>query len=30
VGGYALRPRWKDGHETGIYSFSYLRELAAG
>jgi DUF971 family protein len=30
VGGYALCPRWKDGHETGIYSFSYLRELAAG
>ena len=28
VGGYALQPRWKDGHETGIYSFQYLRRLA--
>ena len=25
VGGYALQPRWKDGHGTGIYSFKYLR-----
>lgn len=28
VGGYALQPRWADGHETGIYSFQYLRRLA--
>lgn len=27
VGGYALQPRWADGHATGIYSFRYLREL---
>ena len=27
VGGYALQPRWADGHETGIYSFQYLRRL---
>ena len=27
VGRYALNFRWSDGHETGIYSFSYLREL---
>jgi DUF971 family protein len=27
VGGYALQPRWGDGHSTGIYSFSYLRRL---
>ena len=27
VGGYALQPRWKDGHSTGIYSFTYLRRL---
>ncbi len=27
VGGYALRPRWADGHDTGIYSFTYLRRL---
>jgi DUF971 family protein len=29
VGGYALQPRWRDGHETGIYSFQYLRRLTA-
>ena len=28
VGGYALQPRWSDGHTTGIYSFTYLRRLA--
>lgn len=28
VGNYALNPRWVDGHETGIYSFEYLRELS--
>jgi DUF971 family protein len=27
VGGYALQPRWADGHATGIYSFTYLRPL---
>ena len=27
VGGYALQPRWGDGHNTGIYSFTYLRRL---
>jgi DUF971 family protein len=32
VGGYALQPRWADGHSSGIYSFTYLRRLrqAAG
>jgi len=32
IGGYALQPRWGDGHNTGIYSFTYLRRLgqAAG
>ena len=32
VGGYALQPRWADGHTSGIYSFTYLRRLgqAAG
>jgi len=29
VGGYALQPQWADGHNTGIYSFAYLRRLAA-
>jgi DUF971 family protein len=27
VGGYAVCPRWRDGHSTGIYSFAYLRRL---
>ena len=28
VGGYAIQPLWADGHDTGIYSFEYLRHLA--
>jgi DUF971 family protein len=28
VGGYALQFRWGDGHNTGIYSFEYLRKLS--
>ncbi len=28
IGGYALQPRWGDGHSTGLYSFQYLRRLA--
>ena len=27
VGGYAVQPRWRDGHESGLYSFQYLRRL---
>lgn len=27
VGSYALRIRWKDGHDTGIYDFELLRRL---
>jgi DUF971 family protein len=27
VGRYALTFRWSDGHQTGIYSFRYLRQL---
>ncbi|MFN2432545.1 MAG: gamma-butyrobetaine hydroxylase-like domain-containing protein [Gemmatimonadota bacterium] len=27
VGRYAFRFRWRDGHDTGIYSLEYLREL---
>ncbi|MBI2358032.1 MAG: DUF971 domain-containing protein [Deltaproteobacteria bacterium] len=27
VGNYAVQFRWKDGHETGIYTFDYLRAL---
>jgi DUF971 family protein len=29
VGNYAIRIRFSDGHDTGIYSWQYLRELAA-
>jgi Uncharacterized protein conserved in bacteria len=28
VGGYALQPRWADGHATGLYSFDYLERLS--
>lgn len=27
VGNYALRIRFSDGHDTGIYSWDYLREI---
>ena len=27
TGGYALKPKWADGHSTGIYAFAYLRKL---
>jgi DUF971 family protein len=27
VGGYALSLRWFDGHDSGIYSYKYLRSL---
>ena len=27
VGNYALKLVWSDGHDSGIYSFKYLREL---
>ncbi|MEM8606346.1 MAG: DUF971 domain-containing protein [Myxococcota bacterium] len=29
VGNYAVRLVWGDGHQTGIYSFRYLRALSA-
>lgn len=29
VGRYAIRIRFSDGHDTGIYSWRYLRQLAA-
>ncbi len=28
VGNYAVRIYWNDGHNTGIYTWSFLRELA--
>jgi DUF971 family protein len=27
IGKYALQFIWNDGHDTGIYSFDYLREI---
>jgi len=29
VGGYAVQFRFSDGHNTGLYSFDLLRQLAA-
>lgn len=26
VGNYAIRIRWSDGHDTGLYNFKLLRE----
>ena len=28
VGNYAIRLIWTDGHDTGIYSWHYLREIS--
>ena len=28
VGTYAIRISWSDGHDTGIYTFEYLRSLS--
>ena len=30
VGNYAVQITWKDGHNTGIYSWETLRELTVG
>jgi DUF971 family protein len=30
VGEYAIQITWKDGHNTGIYSWDYLQELEKG
>lgn len=27
VGGYALQITWQDGHDSGIYSWEYLKQL---
>lgn len=29
VGNYAIRIRWNDGHNTGIYSFDHLRRICS-
>jgi DUF971 family protein len=28
VGGYALKPVWGDGHQTGLFAYDYLRKVA--
>lgn len=30
VGEYAIQITWQDGHNTGIYSWDYLKELEKG
>ncbi len=27
VGGYAIKITWKDGHDTGLYSWDYIQTL---
>ena len=29
IGGYAVQFRYSDGHNTGIYSYQYLKEIAS-
>jgi DUF971 family protein len=29
IGGYALQPIWGDGHASGLYPFTFLRQLSA-
>ena len=30
VGSYAIQPIWGDGHDEGIYSYEFLKELGEG
>jgi len=30
VGTYAIQITWKDGHNTGIYEYPFLKNIAAG
>jgi DUF971 family protein len=30
IGNYAIRFRFSDGHQTGLYTYDYLRELGEG
>jgi len=30
VGSYALQPAWGDGHDSGLFTFEYLRQIADG
>ena len=27
VGGYAIQPRWGDGHSSGLFTYALLREI---
>ncbi|MBE2203302.1 MAG: DUF971 domain-containing protein [Chthoniobacterales bacterium] len=27
VGGYAIQPHWGDGHNTGLYTYAFLKSL---
>ncbi len=27
VGGYAIQPTWEDGHNSGLYTYQYLKQL---
>lgn len=29
MGGYALKLRWRDGHNTGLYPYALLRSLSS-
>jgi DUF971 family protein len=28
IGNYAVQPTWADGHNTGLYPFAYLKQVA--
>lgn len=28
VGGYAIQPRWGDGHDSGLYTYPYLQRVS--
>jgi len=28
VGNYAIRIHWSDGHNTGLYTYEYLRSIS--
>lgn len=30
VGGYAVQPVWADGHNSGLFTFDYLRKVVEG
>ncbi|MFN3393756.1 MAG: DUF971 domain-containing protein [Candidatus Thermochlorobacter sp.] len=29
VGNYSIQPHWGDGHQTGLYTFDYLRAISS-